>query len=105
VTTVLLLCAVPVSVPVTVQNPTVVVAVRVIVTWPDALVVPVNALKLVLPHVPVGLPTAPKLTTSPCTGVPPTPVVTVAVIVEVLEPSARMLDGLAETAMLFGTAV
>src|SRR5207245_8802040 len=76
VTTVLLVCEVPVSMAVTVQNPTVVAAVRVTVAWPAALVVAVRALRLVLLQVPPGLPAALQVTTSPDTGVPPTPVVT-----------------------------
>jgi hypothetical protein len=38
-------------------------------------------------------------------GVPSTPLVTVALTLEVVAPSAGMLDGVAVTAMLFGTAV
>jgi hypothetical protein len=56
------------------------------------------------PHAPggLGLPVV-KVTTSFATGFAPTPVVTVAVMVDVLVPSARMLLGFAETATLLAT--
>jgi hypothetical protein len=91
------------SVAVTAQKPTVDVAVRVTVAWPLAFVTAVGALKLAAVHVAPGLPTTVNVIVSPATGFAPTPVVTVAVIVEVLVPSARMLDGFAEIATLFGT--
>ena len=46
-----------------------------------------------------------KVTGSPPAGAPETLIVTVTVTVEVLAPSARMLDGLRLTATVFGTGV
>jgi hypothetical protein len=64
----------------------------------------VGALRL--PHAATGLPVSVNVTTSPAaTGAPLAPFVTVAVTVEVAVPLAGTVDGLAVTAMLFGTAV
>jgi hypothetical protein len=63
-------------------------------TCPLLLVTPVDGLSA--PQAPDGLELFVKFTASPATGAPPD--VTVAVTVEVLEPSAGRLAGLAETA-------
>jgi hypothetical protein len=69
------------------------------VATPLALVDAVDELRV--PQVPLDV----KVTTSPApTGVP-LEVVTVAVTVELLEPPAAMVEGLAVTATVFGGAV
>jgi hypothetical protein len=55
--------------------------------------------------VPQAAPVAVKVTESGLMAVPSTPLVTVALTLEVVAPSAGMLDGVAVTAMLWGTAV
>jgi len=85
------------SVAVMVQLPAVLEAVYVLVALPVLSVVPVVALRL-----PQLEPDEVNLTESPVTG-PPLDVVTVAVTVEVVAPSAGMLAGLAVTAIAAGT--
>jgi hypothetical protein len=88
------------SVPVMVQKPTTVDALYVMVALPVASV----ALGLAVvktPQVPLEL----NVIESAATAAPVTPLVTVAVTVEVLEPSAARVEGEALNVMLFRTAV
>lgn len=55
--------------------------------------------------VPQAAPVAVNVTESGLIAEPSTPLVTVALTLEVVAPSAGRLDGVAVTAMLFGTAV
>ena len=87
------------SVAVMVQKPTATDDVYVTVAWPLASVL--AGLPAMVPQVPLEV----KVTASPETAVAPTPVVTVAVIVEVDAPSPLMVEGVAVRLMLFGTGV
>jgi hypothetical protein len=73
--------------------------VYVTLTAPEVSVVPLAALSE--PQNPLAV----KFTVSDGTAAPPTPLVTVAVIIEVATPSPLIVDGLAVRLMLLGTTV